>query len=238
MSSHVPATPVTRPALRSLVVVNPIGVQVAGLLLLGFMLVILAAVQAVVSNWLPATVLVGLLGLCLLVLAWRVAVRSNRPMLLTSRRDTLHLEPVGRSLTQGVPAETIPLASVKAYKYWSRLLKYTHFLQYHLRLELTDGRVVHLADRPGIRPDDPAGTVRLDAVASKLPRWVRPGTQRRMLFYLTRTARILLWLSLAASVIALVLMWLGHPVALLLLYPAVGYGASYYLGRGSAEVMA
>jgi hypothetical protein len=220
------------------VLINPIGLSVIAPLLLGLLLLIQAAMQAVVGYWPRATAPCGLLGLGLLGLAVCGALRSNRPMLLTSRREDLHLEPVGRSLAKGIPAETIPLASVKAYKYWSRLLKYTHFFQYHLRLELADGRVVHLADRPGTHPDDPTGTVRLDAVADKLPRWVRRGTLRRTQFYLTRTARILLWLSWAAIATALVLMRLGHPLGLLLLYPAVGYWASYYLGRSAAEITA
>ncbi|MBF9221321.1 hypothetical protein [Hymenobacter ruricola] len=207
-------------------------------LLLGLLLVIEAALQAIVGYWHRATVPGGLLGLGLLVLAVRGAFRSNRPMLLTSRREGFLLEPTGRSLTQSLPSETIPLASIKAYKYWSRLLKYTHFLQYHLRLELADGRVVHLADRPGLHPDASTGAVRLDAVARKLARWAKPGTQRRQLFYLTRTARVLLWLSWTAIATALLLLGLGHPAGSLLLFPAAGYWASYYLGRGSAELTA
>jgi hypothetical protein len=54
-------------------------------------------------------------GLGLLGLAVRGAIHSNHPMLLTSRREALHLEPIGPSLGQGLSAETIPLASVKAY---------------------------------------------------------------------------------------------------------------------------
>lgn len=238
MPIHSLARSDTRSALRSLVFINPIGLSVVGPLLLGLLLVIQAAMQVTVGYWPRATVPCGLLGLGLLGLGVREAIRSNRPMLLTSRRDDLHLEPIGRSVAKGIPAETIPLASVKAYKYWSRLLKYSHSLQYHLRLELADGRVVHLADRLGTRPDDPSGTVRLDAVAGKLPRWVRPGTQRRTLFYLTRTARILLWLSWAAIATALTMMGLGHPAGILLLFPALGYWASYYLGRGTAELTA
>ena len=238
MYSRSPTTSDTRSALRSIVLINPIGLAVVGPLVLGLLLVFQAALQAVVGYWPRATAPCGLLGLALLGLGVRGAKRSNRPMLLTSRREDLHLEPIGRSLAKGIPAETIPLASVTAYKYWSRLMKYTHFFQYHLRLELADGRVVHLADRPGTRPDDPTGTVRLDAVAEKLPRWVKRGTQRRTPFYLTRTARILLWLSWAAIAAALAMTWLGHPVGILLLYPAVGYWASYYLGRSSAEITA
>jgi hypothetical protein len=238
MPSRSPTTSDTRSALRSIVFINPIGLSVVGPLLLGLMLVIQAAIQVAVGYWPRATVPSGLLGLGLLGLAVRGALRSNRPMLLTSRREDLHLEPIGRSLAKGVPAEIIPLASVKAYKYWSRLMKYTYFTQYHLRLELADGRVVHLADRPGTRPDDPTGTVRLDAVADKLPHWVKRGTQRRPPFYMTRTARIFLWLSWAAITTALAMTWLGHPVGILLLYPAVGYWVSYYLGRSSAEITA
>lgn len=238
MPHQSPATPVTQPVLRSLVVINPIGLVVVGPLALGLVLLLLAGMQALVGYWQRATVPGALLGLGLLVLAWRGAARSNRPMLLTSRREALHLEPIGRSLSQGQPAETVPLASVKAYTYWLRFLKYQVFAQYHLRLELADGRVLHLADRPGSRPDDPAGTVRLDAVARKLARWIKPGTPRRKLFYLTRTARILLWLSWAAIGTAVVLLRLGHPAGSLLLFPATGYWASYYLGRSTAELTA
>ncbi|HEX8505818.1 MAG TPA: hypothetical protein VF630_10650, partial [Hymenobacter sp.] len=132
--------------------------------------------------------------------------------------------------------ETIPLSSITAYTYWLRLLKLRAFAQYHLRLELADGRVLHLADRPGTRPDDPAGTVRLDVLAKRLARRATSGPRRRPLFYQTRTARVLLWGSWGALATALVLLWLGHSAGVLLLFPAAGYWASYYLGRGAAEL--
>ena len=76
------------------------------------------------------------------------------------------------------------------------------FTQYHLRLELADGRVLHLADRPGTRPHAPAGTVRLDVLAKRLARRTKTGPRRRPLFYQTQTARVLLggsWAALATG---------------------------------------
>lgn len=186
MLGHSPTTPATRPGLHSAVVCNSFTLQVVSILLLGWLLMVLAALLAVVGIWPQVPVPGGLLGLVLLGLAGRTLARGNRPMLLTSRRAALHLEPVGRSRTQGMPAETIPLASVRAYTYWARPVRYGVFLQYHLRFELADGQVLHLADRPSTRPDDPADAVRLDAVARQLPHWVAPGTPRRPCF--TRAA--------------------------------------------------
>lgn len=233
------ASPVatTRPGLRSLVIINPIGRLVASMFLLGLLLLPLAALKAAAGNWQRATT-AGLLGLGLLLLTVRKVARRNRPMLLTSDRDALHLAPVGRSLTQGLPAETIPLASITSYKYWLRLLKFRAFVQYHLRLELADGRVLHLADRPGTRPDDPTGTVRLDAVARRLARRGKSGPLRRPLFYLTRPARVLLWGSWGATVAGGGLLGLGYSAGILLLLLGVGYWASYYLGRGVDEITA
>jgi hypothetical protein len=91
----------------------------------------------------------------------------------------------------------VPLGSIVAYTYWLRLLRFRGGAQYHLRLELADGRVLHLAARPGIRPDDSTGTVRLDVLAQRLARRTkaRLGPLRCPLFYQTRTARRLLWAS-------------------------------------------
>jgi hypothetical protein len=79
--------------------------------------------------------------------------------------------------------------------------------------------VLHLADRPGSRPDDPAGTVQLNAVARRK----KTSSLRRQSFYLTRAARVLLWLNSELG---------------LLLVLGVGYSASYYLGHGAAEITA
>ncbi|GAB3638656.1 hypothetical protein GCM10027422_42460 [Hymenobacter arcticus] len=211
---------------------------VVSLLLGGLVLLLLAGLWATVGRWPLATASAGVLGLGLLALAWREVARSNQPMLLTSTRAALHLEPLGSSIAKGLAAETIPLASVQAYTYWVRVFRYGVFAQYHLRLELAGGRVLHLADRPGVRPADPTGTVCLDAVAQKLPRWLKAGVPMRPLFYLTQAARILLRMSWVASASALLLMWWGHPAGMLLLFPAVGYGASYYLGRSAALITA
>ena len=203
--------------------------------MLGLALLVAGGIAAL--NHSPRAALAALVGLGLLVLAGWAATRSNRPLLLTLTRDALHLAPVGRA-AEGGPAEAVPLASIRAYKYWLRMLRYQAFAQYHLRLELADGRVLHLADRPGARPDSPTNTVRLDAVVGKLRRWAPPGARERPLFYLTRTARLLLWLSWAALAAGVGLLALGHPAASLLLFPAAGYWASYYLGRGVAEITA
>lgn len=51
------------------------------------------------------------------------------------------------------------LISIIAYTYWLRVLKFRAFTQCHLRLELADGRVLHLADRPSTRPGTRPGTL-------------------------------------------------------------------------------
>ncbi|MGI4832702.1 MAG: hypothetical protein ACRYFK_04495 [Janthinobacterium lividum] len=238
MPSHSPPAPAAQSALRSLVVIRPRGWLVVSLLFGGLLLLLAVGLQAA-AGWRPGPpVVVPEILLGLGALAGREAARSNQPMLLTNRREALHLAPLGSSLAKGIAAETIPLASVRAYTYWARIFRYGVFTQYHLRLELADGRVLHLADRPGPRPDTPPDAVGLDAVAQKLPRWLTPGVLRRPLFYLTAAARLLLWLSWAALAGALLLMWLGHPAGILVLFPAVGYGASYFLGRNTALLTA
>jgi hypothetical protein len=235
MPAHSPTTLANRPALRSLVVLNPLSMLAASMFLFGLLLVPLAAFKAAQGNWQRAT-LAGLLSLILLLLTARKVARRNRPMLLTSDRAGLHLEPLGCSITQGIAAETISIASIKAYRYWLRLMRWRVFTQCHLRLELVDGRVLHLADQPGSRPGDPVGTVRLDAVARRLARR-KTGPLRRRPFFLTSPARGLLWASGAAVVAGAGLLWLGSAAGILLLL-GVGYGASYYLGRGADEITA
>ncbi|TVT40620.1 hypothetical protein FNT36_14215 [Hymenobacter setariae] len=234
MPAHSPITPDSRPGLRSLVVLNPLSMLAAGMFLFGLLLVPLAALKAIEGNWQRATT-AGLLGLVLLLLTARKVARRNRPMLLTSDRDGLHLAPLGRSLTHGIAAETIPIASIKAYRYCLRVMRWQAFAQCHLRLELADGRVLHLADRSGSRPDDPTGTVQLDAVARRLARR-KTGPLRRLPFFSTRPARMLLWVSGMAVVAGVGLLWLGFAVGVLLLLLGVGYAASYYLGHGAADI--
>jgi hypothetical protein len=176
----------------------------------------------------------GVLGLGLLVGGGYTAARGNQPRLLTIGREELHLKPLGSK--QHPPAETIALSNIVAYTYWLRVLRFRVFAQYHLRLELADGRVLHLADRPGAHPDDPAGTVRLDVLAKRLARRAKSGPRRRKLFHETQAARVLLWSSWAALAAGLGLLGLGHETGLLLVFPAIGYWASYYLGRGAAAV--
>ena len=75
MPTHLPAT---RLALRSAVVLNPLGVLVAGALVLGLLLVVLATLLAVVGIGQRAIVPTGLLGLSLLGLAGRGAGCSQQ----------------------------------------------------------------------------------------------------------------------------------------------------------------
>ncbi|NML67134.1 hypothetical protein HHL22_18165 [Hymenobacter sp. RP-2-7] len=232
MPTHSPAALAARPGLRSLVVRNPRSQLAAWLFGLGLLLVPLAALQAAQGSYQRATT-AGLLSLGLLLLTTRQITRRNPPMLLTSDREGLHLAPLGHR-AQGQPAETIPLASIQAYQYWLRLLRWRVFAQGHLRLELADGRVLHLADRPGTHPDDPTGTVRLDAVVRRLARR-KTGPVRRPLFFQTRPAHVLRWGSWGAIAIGGVLLGLGYPAGLLPLLGGLGYGASYYLWHDADE---
>jgi hypothetical protein len=218
-----------------LVVLRPLGPLVFGALLLGAVLLganALKLAAGAVSPWRNTTG--GLIGLGLLLSSGYRLARGNQPRLLTIGQEDLHLEPLGPG--QSKPAETISMSSITAYTYWLRLLKFRGFAQYHLRLELADGRVLHLADRPGTHPDDPTGTVRLDALAKRLARRAKAGPRRRKLFYETQTARVLLWSSWAALAMAGVLLWLGHSLGILLLFFGAGYWASYYLGRSASEL--
>ena len=234
MPSHSPATLAARPAPRSLVVLRPLGPLVFGALLLGAVLLGANALKLAAGYPPGRHVVGGLIGLGLLLSSGFTAARGNQPKLLTIGREELHLEQLG--VGQNQPAETIALSSITAYTYWLRLLKFRGFAQYHLRLELADGRVLHLADRPGTRPNDPTNTVRLDALAKRLARRAKAGPRRRKLFYETQTARMLLWGSWVALAMAGVLLWLGHSLGILLLFFGAGYWASYYLGRGAAEL--
>ena len=235
MPGHLPTTLAARPAQHSLVLLRPLGPLVATVLLLGAVLLganALTLVAGATPPWRNATG--GLIGLGLLLSSGYLVARGNQSRLLTIGREELHLGPLGAGQNQ--PAETIPLSSIVAYTYWLRLVKLRSFAQYHLRLELADGRVLHLADRPGTHPDYPTGTVRLDVLAKRLARRANSGTRRRLLFYETRTARVLLWGSWAALAAGLALLGLGHETGLLLLFLGTGYWASYYLGHGAAEV--
>ena len=122
-----------------------------------------------------------------------VAAWGNQPRLLTISREELRLEPLAPGQRQ--PAEIIPLGNIVAYTYWLRVLRFRIFTQYHLRLELADGRVPPC-------PHGPAGTVRLDVLAKRLARRTKTGPRRRPLFYQTQTARVLLggsWAALATG---------------------------------------
>ena len=235
MPSHSPAELATRPAQRSLVLVRPTGMLVTMALLLGSLLLLINALKLPDSPTPGRTIAGALLGLGLLLGAGYQRARGNRSRLLRFDREALHLEPLGPQ--PGPPPETIPLNSIVAYTYWLRLMRWRVFAQCHLRLELADGRVLHLADRPGRRPHDPTGTVQLDVLVKRLARRAksRSGLLRRPLFFQTRTARALLWASGGALALGGGLLGLGHETGLLLLFPAVGYGASYYLGQADAD---
>ena len=233
MPSHPPAKPAARPAQRSLVLVQPTGLLVSMALLLGSLLLLINALK-LIDNPTPGRRLTGaLVGLGLLLWAGYQRMRGNQPRLLRFDREALHLEPLGPEL--GRPAETIPLSSIKTYTYWLRLMRWRGFAQCHLRLKLADGRVLHLADRPGTRPDDPTGTVQLDVLAKRLARRAKTG-RRRPLFFQTQTAQGLLWVSAGAVVAGAGLLGFGHDAGLLLLLPAVGYGATYYLWHDEVDL--
>jgi hypothetical protein len=234
----MPATLAARPALRSQVLLRPIGLLVQALLVLGIMILTINALKlaAGYSPWRKGAG--ALLGLGLVLGAGYAVARGNQPRLLTIGREELHLGPLHASQNQ--LAETIPLSSITAYTYWLGLLRFRRFAQYHLRLELADGRVLHLADRPGTRPADPTCTVRLDVLAKRLARRAKSqaGPLRRPLFFQTRMARRLLWVSGALLAVALGLLGLGQSAGILLLFSAVLYGAFYYLGQADAELAA
>jgi hypothetical protein len=234
MPSHPPAELAARPAKRSLVLVRPTGLLGSMALLLGGLLLLINALK-LIGNPTPGRTIAGmLLGLGLLLGAGYQRVRGNQPRLLRFDREALHLEPLGPE--PGGAAEIIPLSSIKTYTYWLQLMRWRGFAQCHLRLKLADGRVLHLADRPGTRPDDPTGTVQLDVLATRLARRAKTGPHRRPRFFQTQTAQGLLWVSAGAVVAGGWLLGLGHDAGLLLLLLGVGYGATYYLWHDKVDL--
>ena len=235
MPSHSPNELAARPAQRSLVLVQPTGLLVSMTLVLGSLLLLINGLKLVDNPTLGRKVAGVLLGLGVLGAGYRRA-RGNRPRLLRFDREALYLEPLG--LLPGPPTETIPWRSIVAYTYWLRLRRWQVFAQCHLRLELADGRLLHLADRPGSRSDDPTGTVRLDVLAKRLARRAksRSGLLRRPLFFQTRAARALLWVSGGTLAGALGLLGLGYEAGILLLPPSITYACLYYLGRADADL--
>lgn len=233
MPGHSPTVLANRPPQRSLVVLRPLGPLVTAALLLGAMLLATNTLKLAAGTSPGRHKAGAVLGLSLLLGGGYVAARGNKARLLTIGRTDLHLEPL--SAKQGEPVEIIPLDSIVAYTYWLRLLRFRAFAQYHLRLELTDGRVLHLADRPGTHPNAPTGTVRLDVLAKRLARRTTSAPLRRPLFHQTRTARVLLWGSWMVLALGLALLGLGHDLGLLLVLLGAGYWSSYYLGRGADE---
>ena len=234
MPSHPPTELATSPAKRSLVLVRPTGMLVAMALLLGILLLLINVLK-LIDNPTPGRRLAGaMFGLGLLLWAGYRRARGNQPRLLCFDREALHLEPLGPG--PGPPAETIPLSNLKTYTYWLQLMRWRGFAQCHLRLKLADGRVLHLADRPGTRPDDPTGTVQLDVLATRLAKRAKTGPHRHPLFFQTQTAQGLLWVSAGAVVAGAVLLGLGHDAGLLLLLLGVGYGATYYLWHEEVDL--
>lgn len=236
MPSHLPAELAARPAQRSLV--QPTGLLVNMALLLGSLLLLINTLKLADSPTPGRQVAGALLGLGLLLGTGYRRVRGNRPRLLRFDREALHLEPLGPQ--PGPPPETIPLPSIVAYTYWLRLRRWQVFAQGHLRLELADGQVLYLADRPGTRPADPTGTVRLDVLAKRLARRAKSksGLRHRPLFFQTRAARALLWASGGALALGAGLMGLGYSMGILLLLPTITYACLYYLGRADADLPA
>lgn len=225
--------PPAGPAISSPVVTDSLGATLLGALGIGAAVLALATGAALLGRATGAGLLALLLGAGLLALVWRLALRGSHQLVLTLTRASLHLAPAGRSAAQGIPPETIPLASIVAYKHWLRLDRLRVFAQYYLRLKLADGRVLRLADRPGLLPDDyPPGSVRLNEVATQLARWLPPGAVAQPLFFQTPLARALWWASLAALAAGPLLLWRGYlATGSLLLSAAISYGAGYYLGR-------
>lgn len=167
-----------------------------------------------------------LLGGTLLALAWRLASR-NPPLRLTLSSDTLRLAPLGRGIVPSSTAETIPLASIVAYKHW--LSRGRAYNRYYLRLELAGGRVLRLADPPGGPAGDSRDTVPLPELVAQLARWVGPGTVVQPLFSQTTTARRLMQLGWLLLLGALTLLGQGHSAAgVSLLILAGSYLLSYF----------
>jgi hypothetical protein len=240
MSPSFPNALASGSVVRSQVVIESVGATLvgAGGLLLGVLALATGAALLGRANWAGGLKL--LLGAGLLVLVWKTALRGSHSVLLTLTRESLTLAPTGRSITQKVAAETIPLASIVAYKYWLSPSRAQSLSQHYLRLELADGRVLRLADQPGALPGDYSpGIVQLNEVAAQLAHWVRPGTISRPLFYQTPLARALYWASGATLAVAVILLGMGYLTAgTLLLMLATSYAGCYYLGRRTGKIKA
>ena len=221
-------------ALSSQVLREPLGQLVVGSLLLGGGLLLLAFGAAIWSYSRPMGVVLLLLGVALLVGAWRLATGGTQPLLLTLSPEALRLGPLGQGIALGSSAaETIPLASVVAYKHW--LSRGRVFSRYYLRLELAGGRVLRLASPPGGPAGEPENSVPLPELVAQLARWVGPATVAQPPFSQTASARRLMqgsWLLLFG---ALGLLERGYPAAgVLALLVASGYLLSYYQARRQA----
>ncbi|MGI4737315.1 MAG: hypothetical protein ACRYG7_19290 [Janthinobacterium lividum] len=222
---------VSKEALSSQVIREPLGQLVAGSLLLGGGFLLLAVGAGIWSYSQPMGVVLLLLGMALPLGAWRLATGGTQPLLLTLSPEALRLAPLGQGIAPGSPAaETIPLASVVAYKHW--LSRGRVFSRHYLRLELAGGRVLRLAAPPGGPFGAPGNSVPLPELVAQLAQWVGPETVAQPLFSQTALARQLMqgsWLLLLGA------LGLGYLAAgVLVLVVAGGYLLSYYQARRQA----
>ncbi|NML65004.1 hypothetical protein HHL22_07270 [Hymenobacter sp. RP-2-7] len=221
--------------LSSQVVTDPLATQVLGASLFGAGLLGLlgGGLWGWYVGWWPGGALGLVLGAGLLAGAWLLAQRTYYPLRLTLTAKELQLAPMGRSVSQGVPPETIPLTEIRAYSHW--LSQGRVLAQYYLRLELAGGRVLRLADRPGALPDDPPGTVLLEPLVQALAQRLPATAVVRPPFYQSAAARRL---AVGAWVAVGVSGWLAvrvsGPAAFAVVLVAGSYLAVYYQRRRAA----
>jgi hypothetical protein len=219
----------TNPVLCSQVTSEPLGPLVLGSLLVGSGMLALPVGAALWSSARLAGGLTGLAGVGLLAVAWHLAKRDTAPLLLTLSPEALRLTTLSQHPSQGRAIETIPLASLVAYTHW--LSRGRVFTRYYVRLELADGRVIRLADPPGVLPS-PGKQVLLSELVAQLAQWAGPGTLVRPPFAQTAAARWLMYLSWLILVIALGLLWNGYLGVGGLLFTFTGaYLLSFYRMR-------
>lgn len=175
MPSNFANTQSASAAVSSQVFREPLSQLVAGSLLLGGGLLLLAVGAALWSYSRPTGGGLLLLGVALLLGVWRLATRDTQPLLLTLSPKALRLRPLGQGIAPGSPAaETIPLASIRAYKHW--LSRGRVFSRYYLRLELAGNRVLRVASPPGGPFGEPGNSVPLPELVAQLAQWVEPET--------------------------------------------------------------
>ncbi|MGI4737710.1 MAG: hypothetical protein ACRYG7_21290 [Janthinobacterium lividum] len=234
MPSNLSNNQRTSQVLSSQVLREPLGQLVAGSLLLGGGFLLLAVGAGIWPYSWPMGGGLLLLGVALLVGAWRLATGGTQPLLLTLSPEALRLVPLGQGIAPGSPAaETIPLASVVAYKHW--LSRGRVFSRHYLRLELAGGRVLRLAAPPGGPFGEPGNSVPLPELVAQLARWVGPATVAQLPFSQTAPARRLMQGSWLLLLVAPGLLGLGYlATGTLVLVVAGGYLLSYYQVRRQA----